>query len=190
MVDRLLIQCKLFAYFVTKGLIKFRQFSKTTNYTHTIQMNIWKMKLNLPLKRLFQSTQRKRTRGFNLRCTWRLCEWPMSLMIDPREGEEVARPPRPADTRKNEIFNQTSRRRKLIRFILFSFLLKTSALIWSMEVKLPALLGNYDRQTNQPFDRPTSQPTDGQTGSLESFTSNMFIRGRYGRNNHVNMYCI
>ena len=32
----------------------------------------------------------------------------------------------------------------------------------SMEVKLPALLGNYDRQTNQPADRPTNQRTDRQ----------------------------
>ena len=30
----------------------------------------------------------------------------------------------------------------------------------SMEVKLPALLGNYDRQTNQPADRPTNLRTD------------------------------
>ena len=27
------------------------------------------------------------------------------------------------------------------------------------QVKLPALLGNYDRQTNQPTDGPTDQPT-------------------------------
>ena len=37
-----------------------------------------------------------------------------------------------------------------------------------MEVKLPALQGNYDKQP----DRPTDQPTDGQTGSYGSFTSN------------------
>ena len=36
-----------------------------------------------------------------------------------------------------------------------------------MEVKLPALLGNYDRPTNQPTE--TGQPTDGQT---DRFISN------------------
>ena len=40
----------------------------------------------------------------------------------------------------------------------------------SMEVKLPALLGDYDRQ----IDRPSKQPTDGQTGAKGSFTSNTF----------------
>ena len=34
----------------------------------------------------------------------------------------------------------------------------------SMEVKLPALIGNYDRKTNQ--------QTNGQTGSEGSYTSN------------------
>ena len=51
------------------------------------------------------------------------------------------------------------------------FLLKFKCSDWSMEVKLPAHLGNYDRpatdqstirQTNQPS---TNQQTDGQTGS-------------------------
>ena len=31
----------------------------------------------------------------------------------------------------------------------------------SMEVKLPAFVGNHDRPSN----RPTNHPTDGQTGS-------------------------
>ena len=42
---------------------------------------------------------------------------------------------------------------------------KTSAPIGESEVKLPALSGNYDRQSNQPTDRPTptDQPTDRPT---------------------------
>ena len=35
----------------------------------------------------------------------------------------------------------------------------------SMEVKLPAFVGNHDRPSN----RPTNHPTDGQTGSYGSF---------------------
>ena len=45
-----------------------------------------------------------------------------------------------------------------------------------MKVKLPALLGTYDRQTNQ----QNNQPTDGHTGSKEDFTSN---------NNDINHNC-
>ena len=30
----------------------------------------------------------------------------------------------------------------------------------SMEVKLPALLGNYNRHNNRPTNQPTDQPTD------------------------------
>ena len=41
----------------------------------------------------------------------------------------------------------------------------------SMEVKLSALLENYDRLTEQPTDQSTE---DGQNGSWESFTSNNF----------------
>ena len=31
-----------------------------------------------------------------------------------------------------------------------------------MEVKLPALLGNYDKQTERPTDHPTNRQTDRQ----------------------------
>ena len=45
-----------------------------------------------------------------------------------------------------------------------------------MEVKLTALLGNYDRSTNRPTNQPSNQPTnqtrDGHQGSKESYTSN------------------
>ena len=43
------------------------------------------------------------------------------------------------------------------------------------EVKLPALVGNYDRPNNRPTHRPNNEPTDatdGQIGSKWSFTSN------------------
>ena len=39
---------------------------------------------------------------------------------------------------------------------------QTSAPIGAWELKLPALLGNYDRPTN----KPTDQPTDGRTEVL------------------------
>ena len=42
----------------------------------------------------------------------------------------------------------------------------------SMEVKLPDLQGNYNRQT----DRQIDQPTAGQTGSYGSFTTNKHKR--------------
>ena len=41
-----------------------------------------------------------------------------------------------------------------------------------MDVKLPALLRNYEKQTIRPLSRPTptDQPTDVQTGSKGSYT--------------------
>ena len=42
----------------------------------------------------------------------------------------------------------------------------------SMEVQLPALIGNYGTPTDQPTTQPTEQPTDGHEEALESYTSN------------------
>ena len=42
----------------------------------------------------------------------------------------------------------------------------------SMEVLLPALIGNYGTLTDQPTTQPTEQPTDGHEEALESYTSN------------------